>query len=176
MTLNNPPVQLYVVETITPAQPEPDAVLSLALDHARRILNNELEQRFGVRTGPAAYDAWIAKVRSDDAQDAEHRDLVEGHREMAASVLAGHRSTIRFLKRHLTRSTPATRSLTETLADKCQKIVTAAGEALDAAVDDAWGSTPSGRAAVTDPIARARDAANELLAALNAHAQTTKSK
>jgi len=62
--LQKPPIQLYVVETIRPAQPDADELLELALDHARRVLGNEVGDRFGVVTGPAAYGEWIARIGS----------------------------------------------------------------------------------------------------------------
>lgn len=169
--LDRPPVQLYVVETITPTQPDRDELLDIVLAHAGQILDNALMKHFSVLAGPAAYDAWIASVRDEQASGADYSDLVEGHRQMGTSVLAGHRSAIRFLERQLTLTMAIKRSLIETLMDKCQIIVTSISHSLDAAANDAWTSTAAGRTKVVDPITRARVAANEMLTALESQAR-----
>lgn len=81
VTLISPPVQLYVVETVTPTRIDPNECTTLALDHARRVLDNALADRFDVFTGPAAFDVWIERLGG--AGEADHNGC---HGQLAASA------------------------------------------------------------------------------------------
>lgn len=96
MSLVAPPVQLYVVETITRRTVSASECLEIARSNARRVLQNELTDRFGVVSGPAAYDAWIARL--DDSEPSSDRDgaLIE-HRRLATALIEGYASVVRFL-------------------------------------------------------------------------------
>ncbi|UCE58747.1 MAG: hypothetical protein JSU63_15040 [Phycisphaerales bacterium] len=100
LRLVTPPLQLYVVEAMTPAPASAEELLSVALDHARSALNNEVGERFGAVTGPGAYDEWIGRLSQDDAGRADD------HRRLAASLIANHESMIRFLRRSPPGDTP----------------------------------------------------------------------
>ncbi len=86
-TLVRPPIQLYVVERVTACHPEPGELMGMALDHARRVLADEWHKRFGVVTGPSAYEEWLQVAGAS------------GSGRQAAAILAGHESAIRFLER-----------------------------------------------------------------------------
>ncbi len=164
--LEGPPVQLYVVETITPAEPDPNELLEFALDHARRVLGNALEGRFGVVTGPAAFDAWIARLEDEEAYVTDGPGLRQGHMLLAASVMAAHNSAIRFLKSRLARGTDQERSLIEAMISSCHSVIAALGEAIDLAAAEESISTSAGRVKVAGKLACARDAATQMWTAL----------
>ena len=62
VTLERPPVQVYVVESIAPCKPDPQELRDMAIAHARIVLGNGLADRFGVTTGPGAYADWIERL------------------------------------------------------------------------------------------------------------------
>jgi hypothetical protein len=180
VTLESPPVQLYIVETITPTQPDPQELLDLALGNGRRIFDNALADRFGVITGTAAYDAWIARRQKvGRASPAEAQPeapclaepdlpaLAHAHRQLAGSVLTAHKSAIRFLERHHPRVSGDLRSRLDVLTRSCHTIVTSLREWLDAADAAASLSTPGGWAKLTNALARAAGATKDMRDALN---------
>lgn len=168
VTLESPPLQLYVVEAITSSQPDPDELLELALDHARLVLGNALESRFGVVTGPAAFDAWIARWEDEEAYVADGTGLRQGHMQLAASVIAAHNSAIRFLESQLARNADKKRSLIDAMISSCHSVIAALAETVDLAAPEESISTPPGRAKVAARLASARDATTQMLAALQA--------
>ncbi len=138
-----PPVQLYVVEAITPRTPLPHDLIDLSFDHARIALRNELTTHFGVQTGPTALDVWVnrfqpepppepqasacANVRSDElhlsayAEDDSRRALPH----LIASIINNHRAAIRFLDAHFNDMTDHQKRIAASLATACQDVVTA---------------------------------------------------
>ena len=60
--LQRPPVQVYVVESIAPCQPDPQELHGMAIAHAGIVLGNGLADRFGVTTGATAYVDWIEQL------------------------------------------------------------------------------------------------------------------
>jgi hypothetical protein len=131
VTLDHPPVQLYVVETIAATQPDPQELLDLALEHAKQVLSDALHDRFGVITGPAAYDTWIehskdvGRALPAEASKTSRRaqpvlPAAEQHRRLVGSVMGMHQSASRFLGRLRTRtSQPAATPLAD-LKKLCQ--------------------------------------------------------
>ncbi len=168
VTLESPPLQLYVVETIRSSQPDPGELLELALDHARLVLDNALESRFGVVTGPAAFDAWIARWEDEEAYVADGPGLRQGHMQLAASVIAAHNSASRFLESQLARTTDQKGSLIDAMISSCHSVTASLGETVDLAAAEESISTPPGRAKVTARLTSARDATTQMLAALQA--------
>jgi len=167
VTLDHPPVQLYVVETVAATQPDPQELLDLALEHARKVLNDALHDRFGVITGPAAYDAWIERRKVGRASPAEaptasrraEPDLAtaEGHRRLVSSVMAMHLSAYRFLSQIRTRiSQPAAASLAE-LEKLCADIIRVLGEGVDPARVDANARERDGQDRFMAVLEQARD-------------------
>ena len=59
LVLTRPPLQVYIVETASPAAPPLRELLDLALRHAYLVLNGEPGERFDVIMGPPAFDVWI---------------------------------------------------------------------------------------------------------------------
>jgi hypothetical protein len=168
LVLESPPVQVYVIETISPTQPKPGEVLNVALTHARCVLNNELQERFGVLTGPPAYDAWIERCHEAiSGAGAPPADLVRGHEPLAAAVIASHRSAIRFLEHHKSRATGEVRALIEALGESSHVVVTSL-EKSGGGQSPPYVACPTaeGIAATTDMIAQARAATNQMRDAL----------
>ena len=58
----------FVVESITPYKPDPQELRDMAIAHAGIVLGNGLADRFGVTTGPGAYDNWTERLRTSDAK------------------------------------------------------------------------------------------------------------
>jgi hypothetical protein len=63
VTVMTPPIQMYVVEDITPVQPDSAAIVWIALEAADQVLGDRLDPRLGVATGPAAYEVWAERIR-----------------------------------------------------------------------------------------------------------------
>ena len=171
--LVSPPVQLYVVETTAPHEPADDDLLTMALEHARAVLNGEPGSRFSVVMGLTAYDAWMARIGQLDSADGRAEDIAKGHAALAASVVAGHQIGIRFLQRRLERGAPDARPLITSLTAACHKIVTALSMSLDAAAVGAMLGSSDGRARLVGQLTDAREAAVDLLSALESQRKST---
>jgi hypothetical protein len=172
VVLQSPPVQLYFVERFAGAGADPEALFAVVLDHARRVLANELTNTLGLVTGPAACDAWIARLIHGDAEDSARSGLSNGHCKMAAAVVAGRQSAIRFLTRYAAHLRPERRSLVEVLVESCHAAVTALSESVDPAAVATAVDTPAGRCKLADQVAAARAAATKALIALQSRSRT----
>jgi hypothetical protein len=106
LTLTRPPIQLYVVERITAIAPRDVELLDVALDHARTALGGGLGDRFGVITGPSAFDEWIARlsypIRAASESEGSTWPVAgaPGSDRHAANIIAACESAIRFLQKH----------------------------------------------------------------------------
>lgn len=158
--LERPPVQLYVVETATPIQPDAKELLGLALEHAGHVLGNALADRFGVLTGPAAYDLWLDRLRIDSKDTGTQPASFEGYRRVAASAIAAHRSGVRFLERSRAATTRTTNALIDAMVTASGRIVATLSEGIDAAARD--------HGAMVKALSRARQATVEMSDALEA--------
>lgn len=98
VTLHAPPVQLYVVEKITPAPFDVGEAVAVALDHARTALDNGLTGRFGVVTGPLAFDEWAKRLTGAPIGSAPLPEWWAGHRALARASIEGYESIGRFLQ------------------------------------------------------------------------------
>ncbi len=185
--LERPPVQLYVVETVTPTQPSSNELWQLARTHGRLILNNELIDRFGVVTGPDAFDVWIDLLRthkpsseqqpgvsqpvacapgSDLCRTSGQVDLARAHCALATSAAAAHRSAIRFLKRRSESTESKHRAVTESVIKQCQVLVTALEDSLDAHEVESMVSAAEGREQLAGKVEEARHAAAAMIRVL----------
>ncbi len=176
MVLEKPPIQLYVVETANPVQPDPYALWRLSLDHVLSVLANELAERFGVLTGPAAYNAWIDRLRRERAAGPPESDSAVGHNRLAAYVVAAHQSTLRFLDAQLSYGTPRQRGAIEVMVHGCRKIVTSLEEYLELAAVRAMSQTTTGREKLIHGVAATRDATATVLSRLEAQTPRAKAK
>lgn len=95
-----PPVQLYVVEEITPRQPDPAELIGLVMRNMETVLSNGLAESVGVVTGPAAYDLWIERIDAATDSGCANAEIAGAHVRLAAATRAGCECGIRFLKRH----------------------------------------------------------------------------
>ena len=100
ITLATPPVQLYVVESAAPSRPEIGALIELVLRNADIVLSNGLADRFGVVTGPGAYDRWIERLDVQGESRGEVDRLLAAHRRLTSAALTGCESGIRCLQRN----------------------------------------------------------------------------
>ena len=157
--LERPPVQVYVVETTERRQPEPGELLEAFLAHSQTALSNALHTRFGVTTGPTAYDRWIDRLRDDEA---DGPTATAGHRALAAAAIAAHKSADRFVRQ----VRPGAEGSARHRLDAVSRLLPAIVESLrtSAGTEAAALATPTAIEAVT----RARDATAELTSALAA--------
>jgi hypothetical protein len=176
-TLVRPPIQVYVVERITPRVPRDVELLDAALSHARIVLGNQLNDRFGVVTGPAAIDEWIVRLcpadRTPSASEGPKRPVAcaPGSDRHAASVISGCESTIRFLQRHLPNA-PSDRAITvRALISESHAIADAMRGFLQATETDRSGAVST----LLERLLQARSAAVRAYAVLKAPARASPS-
>lgn len=175
VTLDQPPVQLYVVETVAATQPDPQELLDLALEHAKQVLSDALHDRFGVMTGPGAYDAWIehskdvgralpaaadvSRALSAEASGRAQPDLpaAEQHRRLVGSVIGMHQSAARFLRRLRARTSQPVGAPLADLEKLCEDIIRVLGEGVDPARLEAGEPERGGQDRFVGVLERARD-------------------
>ncbi len=63
--LDQPPVQVYIVESVENKTPSPTALAAHLEQTARRAISGELDEAFAVITGPAAIDLWIEALAAN---------------------------------------------------------------------------------------------------------------
>ena len=117
-------------------------------------------------TGPAAYDAWIARLVCGGGGSAVASELAKGHSRMAAATVAGQESAIRFFRRHVDGVVSEMRSLIEALIESCQGSVTALSESADLTAVAELLQATAGRRKLAEQVAAARAAATKALIAL----------
>ncbi len=93
-----PPVQVYVVNEVRPADIEPGRLIDRVLSRAAVVLNSRLDAKYGVVSGTAAMEAWRDAVREGmrgrgDATGQLHAAIV---RQFAA----GRKAAMRFFLEH----------------------------------------------------------------------------
>ena len=147
-----PPVQLYVVETVAATEAEPAQVLRVALRHAWALLHNELAGTLGLTTGPRCLDAWK-----------EQAATTRGHACLAQHVVAGMRLGARFFRRHAA-SAGDEAPIVAMLGDICEETLVALEPLCDAHSADEPRATGAGPQA----IQTARAAWHRALTALTA--------
>ena len=184
LVLEHPPVQLYVIETVTPNQPSPHDLWDAARTHAGLILNNELIGRFGVETGPGAFDMWIDVLDTHDPS-LEHRlgimqpaagspgpystdtpdsaDITRAHRALAITTAAAHRSAIRFLQRQRPSAQPKAQAVMETITHLCRTVVSALNDATGANDVGSLADSTAERNRLIQRITTARDASASMI-------------
>jgi len=96
VTVQTPPLQLYVIEAIDPRRPQVEELASAIIQHTRTALGGSLDETFGVVTGAAALGEWaglMTDVPSDVAAfGSEHADF-------ARSIVAGLSALVMTLDR-----------------------------------------------------------------------------
>jgi len=163
---SRPPMQLYVVETVSARTAAPDELLRCAIAHAGAALGNRLSERFAVVTGPEAFDAWAARIACPSERQAGPCSEAVEHGRLAGSVIAAHRSGLRFLQRWTEACGDGRRDLLQALARGCQDLVGALGGCTDLPNDRAKRSWTRQLASA---IADAQSTSCRMLAALDAH-------
>jgi hypothetical protein len=158
MVLERPPVQLYVVETVTRTRPDRVEVLRTALSHARVALGNLLSNRFGVLTGSAAFGVWLARVCEAVGGGGGPEAWADQHCRLAAAVAGTHEQGSWFLRSCLDVADGGRRETVEALIPLCQIVVSGLRESRSAAADPAALAAPEWQQAVIEPLVRARDA------------------
>ena len=186
LILERPPVQLYVVENVEPTQPDRDELFDMALSHARLVMNNMLQDRFDVLTGPQAYDLWIERLRSapmplsplDKGGDRgggpsvgrartpaephgaenDRVALLPAHLSLAASLIAAHESAIRFLQSYKQSGRGKNLVIIEAVSALCQTVVSCLQGAATAATQSVDLADSQTRDSLTNVLTHARKA------------------
>lgn len=144
--LTLPPVQVYIVEGIRPRAVSPEELSRHVREAARRVQHNQLDPRFGIVTGPAAYDAWLARLSQSRLCPQCGQGGAACHARMAGSVRQARR-TAAVIAGHL-----------EALKVACTDAV----RALERSCDDRWVEgvhrNPRGRSEIVEDLERARRA------------------
>lgn len=127
--LEAPAVQVYVIESIRPTAPSSKNLLDMVLSHAADVFNDQLQDRFAVRTGPQAYAAWIERLKQcgPTESDSERETSWRGHHALRACVSAGCTSLARFLQKHASDVQTARHAELEALSRWCQEVTDAIG-------------------------------------------------
>lgn len=154
--LERPAVQVYVIESIAPASPPLGEVWLLARQHARIALQNGLSDRFGITTGPAAYDAWLDQLVHPPAVAAL----------CGASALA-HDSAIRFLERVSSEAAVTEPEVARVLRDRVREIAAAMRNLANAERIGMFLATEDGRRYVSSVLRSAQAASRAMLDALS---------
>lgn len=164
--LCSPPIQLYVVESITPAQPDPDELLEAAVAHTAAVLDNRLESSFGILTGKAAYSFWMDRLADATREGGGANSFLAQVRPLVESVAVSHWSGLKFLNRHRVRLREHEHETIDLLTSLCQETIRWLTEAAGCL------PLPDGRGAkdalaqVSEALDRAREAASRTHEAL----------
>jgi hypothetical protein len=166
VTLSKPPVQVYVVEETALAAPPLAQIRRCAWDHWRAILSNRIGDRFGVITGPAAFDAWIDRLDSASEEFEDAVAVVRGHQYLARAIVAAHQAAVAFVDKILGEGTGEDASRAKNLRDACQEVVEALSHSTDAYDMGRDCSNRASRLKLMSHVASARGAASGATALL----------
>jgi hypothetical protein len=164
--LFTPPVQLYVVEEIAPHQPDPEALVEMALRHARRVLRGEPASRWGMAVGAAAFRYWYERIKSCSFCSLPNPVFVRGHQALATSIMAAHLSAIRFLERQGPRAGSKFDGIIEPLTVLCRLLADTLRESTDFHLFRKLVEKPEGRKKLTGQFKNAERFAMDMLAIL----------
>ncbi|UCF33584.1 MAG: hypothetical protein JSV78_14750 [Phycisphaerales bacterium] len=160
VTLSRPPVQVYIVEETTPAAPPPAAIRRYAWDHWQAILSNRVGDRFGVITGPGAFDAWIDRLDSGSEGSEGAAAVVRGHQCLARATVAAHQAAVAFIDKMLDEGIGADISRGMSIRDACQEVVESLSHSTDAYDVGREYATQASRLKLMSHVASARSAAS----------------
>lgn len=167
INLSLPPVQLYVVETVSPEEASPTDLLASVIAHAATILRNDLSDPFAVTTGPAAYARWAVCLAAIKSGEPETMRRMADHFCLARSVTASHQSGLRFCGKWSDRYPADKRLMWQCLKAGCEGVVQRLTEfTLD---DDAFAGRDGNESAacLAAAVVHAQGITEEMLAGLN---------
>ncbi len=171
LSLDRPPVQLYVVETVTSEEPSSEALIRAAVTHARRMLEADVMSRFGVFTGPGALTCALEAVRSKRGAGPVSPTFASGHQAFSASISAGWLSAIRFFTRQAQQLDGEHKIVTDSLMALCQRLGTALSLSANPSAARAALAAEEGRKKLVADLSEAVAAATDLAATLKVRAQ-----
>ncbi len=168
--LEEPPVQIYVIERVLPVQPTVEQTRDTAIEHALHILRNDCGSSFGAITGPLAFDEWIGFVRAGTANEAESTAPLDSSRSLAGALLHAHRSAVRFWTRQDSTRVPSRVSPWEAVTESLRDIVSALERVVSAPVPQ-LGRMRSHLDTIVTGLADARAASLRIKAALSSRTE-----
>jgi hypothetical protein len=156
VTLTAPAVQAYVVEEIQPRVPPDGELWRLAVGHACVVLRNQLGGRFGLTTGPDAYQAWLERLRHEHVCAVCREQSAKCHRALAGAVIGSRAAAVEFLSHHRAGVPQTAHPLLERIAAECDGVIQALARSGDENVVQNLLETPEGRAELADEVALAQ--------------------
>lgn len=158
------PVQLYVVEEASPRRPGKGEMLRFGLKSALRALGNKLGERWGVVTGPPAYDHWAGRLEQGSACAVEGPCAGSDHRQMARFVTYDRESAERFFQHYRDGLGPDFQPLIDGLLACCRRLIDALAPARDADTVEKLICTARGGDELIAGVRAAQQADREMLA------------
>ncbi|MFH0982316.1 MAG: hypothetical protein V2A79_12355 [Planctomycetota bacterium] len=157
VALERPPVQVYVVEEIRPRVPSEDELLSRAVRNFRTVLHNRTDRRFGITTGPEAYQAWLERLRQQDVCAVCREQSGNCHRQMARLVTCARESAADFLAHYRGRVPDAVQHGLDAVGSACDEVRSALTAACDQGSVDVLIQSETGRSRLAAGVQAARD-------------------
>lgn len=157
------PVQLYVVEEVTPRRPPKPEMLRFGLQTALSALRNECGGRWGVITGPPAYDHWVRRLELEKGYPTMGPYAGSDHRQMARFVTYDRESAERFFQHYRDGLEPVHQQIIDGLIACCRKLIDALAPARNADTVEALIRTPEGRDQLIAGVQAAQSGDREML-------------
>jgi len=156
VVMTTPPVQAYVVEEIKPRVPPEDELLRLSVHHASIVLQNQIDKRFGITTGPEVYEAWRERLRQPLVCAVCGEGAPRCHRQLARAITTARESAIEFLLHHRDGAAGPARKTVDRITAECNGIVQALRRSCGITTVRGLLETNDGRAQLADDVKSAR--------------------
>lgn len=166
VALVQPPAQLYAVEEVSPQQPDERRLLRLAVEAAFRVLHDQVDQRWGIVTGPQAYDLWADRVDRNAACPLRGEKNAKCHCLLAREVSGARKSAVDFLSRSRQFAPAGLRSLLDTVIAQLHAVMDCLATACRQDRVELLMGTPAGRASLAADVRRARDLEGSMAATI----------
>lgn len=131
--LDRPASQVYVVETIERTTPTNEAIVSMAMEHAREGFDRASAGRWGIATGAAAIELFEERL----ARDAS-KELLNQASAFVESMGTGSASAVRLIDRHKNGATSIAAKQLDGLCESCEVIIRSWTSWRDALLTEQW--------------------------------------
>ena len=165
--LISPPAQLYVVEEVAPRRPTDQVLLCLSINAARRALHDELGGRWGLVTGPRAYDHWALRLAGDVVCPPCGDGAGRCHWRMARCVASARQTAVRYLDCQRDGAAAQVQPLIDTVITHCRGLTDALAASRDEESVRRLIGSPQGRQALADGVRAAQACERAIAAAID---------
>ncbi|MFQ5491199.1 MAG: hypothetical protein ACE5GE_10790 [Phycisphaerae bacterium] len=162
VTLQSPPVQLYVVEEVQPRRLDHPTLMRACVTAGVKALTGDLKVSKDVVMGDKAYALWIDRLDGEDRCTGCGRRLADCHRQMARYVTYARQSAVRFFEHYRDGLEAELGALLTDAANHCHKVIEALTAACDAARVESMFATGDGKRQLMQDIESARSADSDL--------------